>query len=178
MKNYRLLNLLFIWSICALVSANSSSADTRWSRTTPDGAGFSVEVPGELNLTQDGDQYLYRSKGWIFTVWFDPNEASIRQLVERRDRHGVKRELELSRDSLFRVWKATRRGSSSSEQIDGYLSIRFSFEDAEHDYIGLIVLTPEHEFTALAARPKGASDDDAKRFVRSFRLATPAADRR
>jgi hypothetical protein len=41
-----------------------------------------------------------------------------------------------------------------------------------------LVLTAQHEYTVLAARPKGASDDDAKRFVRSFRLTTPAAGRR
>jgi hypothetical protein len=178
MKRHRPLNVLFICLICLSAAATPSRADTRWSRTAPEGAGFSIEVPGELKITDEGDQYLYRSKGWVFTVWSDPNEAPVRALVERGDRKGLERELELSRDSVFRVWEATRRGSSSTAEIDGYASLRFSFEDTDHEYIGLLVLTAQHEYTVLAARPKGASDDDAKRFVRSFRLTTPAAGRR
>ena len=46
------------------------------------------------------------------------------------------------------------------------------------DLTVLVVMTREHYYYVRAQGPKGSSDEDGKRFVRSFRLETPIIDGR
>ena len=67
---------------------------------------------------------------------------------------------------------ASTRGGSSSGDIDGYPSLRFSLETAELAATNLLVVTGEHLYLVMTVGPKGSSNDDAQRFVRSFHVVT------
>jgi hypothetical protein len=62
------------------------------------------------------------------------------------------------------------RGGSWSGEIDGYPSLRFSLETAELVRTTLLVLSAEHLYLVKTVGPKGSPDDDATRFLQSFRL--------
>ena len=176
MKRHRLLNLLFIWSICSL-TALPVRADQDWSRVAPQGAGFSVDAPVAAAPTDIRNFYLYPHRGWSMSVAvFTHDEASRQRLAA--DRRAPKRELETIKKEVLEGWGAVRDGNASSGEVDGQPSIRFAFDDGQRDGLGLIVMTGDRLYEIVAIGPRGSSDEDAKRFIRSFRLATQAAEPR
>ena len=53
MKN-RLSNIFLIASAIVATAVTDGAADTRWSRVSPEGAGFSAEAPGEPQPSEPG----------------------------------------------------------------------------------------------------------------------------
>ena len=170
MKN-NFVKAILIGSIIHVTPATTSGAGTRWNRVAPQGAGFSIEAPGEPEPAAEPGHYDYSSGLWLLSVKMQAVDAGTRQLVERRERKALVRCLESLRDSMVGGVTATRGGSSSGE-IDGYPSLRFSLETAELEGTNLLVLTREHLYLVMTIGPKGSPNSDAKRFLRSFRLVT------
>jgi hypothetical protein len=162
---------IVIGSIIVLTAVTISSAGGRWNRVAPQGAGFSIEAPGEAKPTSEPGQYEYASGLWFLGVKIQSVDPHTRQLVERRDRKALVKCLELVRDVIVDEVK-TRRSGSSSGETDGYPSLRFSIESDEIEATNLLVLTSEHLYLVMTVGPKGSSKDDAKRFLKSFRLET------
>jgi hypothetical protein len=174
MKN-RLSNTSLIASAIVATAVTGGAADTRWSRVSPEGAGFSAEAPGEPQPSEPG-QYSYSSGLWFYCVKLIPVDPGTRILVERGDKKALKTRLESSRNSMVATVNATSDRSSYGE-LDGYPSLRFSLATEELAGTNLLVLTGEHMYMVMTVGPKGAKDDDAKRFLASFRLTTDAAGR-
>ncbi len=174
----RLLHTVLIASTVHLSVLAASDADVRWHRHAPEGAGFSVEVPSEPKSGVAPGEYEYSSGFWTLGVKIRPVDPGTRRMVERRDRKALERCLESIRDSTLSAVTAKPRDSSTGE-IDGYPSIRFSFEfpveNMEFEASNLLVLTSEHLYILMTVGPKGLPNDDAKRFLRSFRLVTADA---
>ncbi|AMY09201.1 hypothetical protein LuPra_02414 [Luteitalea pratensis] len=143
--------------------------ETAWSRVSPPGAGFSVEAPGTAQPDADSGQYTYSSGFWSLSVKLLAVHPGTRALVERRDRKALVRCLESMRDTMAGAVTAEWSGSSSGD-IDGYPSLRFSIKTAEIEGEDLLVLTGEHLYLVMTVGPRGTRKDDAKRFLRSFRL--------
>ena len=159
-----------------IAAATTSSADTKWSRVAPEGAGFSIEAPGEPLPNQERGDYSYMHERWFLAVNVDSVEPVIGELVASGNRKAVKTSLEAMKDVMIASMKATG-GRSSSGEVDGSQYLRFTFETAEFDCITQIVVTADHMYVLAAVGPKGLPDDNAKRFLRSFRLTTAAAGR-
>ena len=174
MNHHRLPHVFLVVSMI-LVAATTSGADPRWSRLTPDGAGFSIEVPGEPLPTKAPGEYDYNAGLWFFSVKLMPVDPGVRHLLESRDRRAIRTRLESMRDGIAATVKATSARSSFGE-VDGYPTIRFSLEFDELEGTNLIVLTGDQMYMVITVGPKGGSDDNAKRFLRSFRLTTNAAE--
>ena len=166
---HRILTVVLIASIVNLAAATARGAGTPWSRLSPNGAGFSVEVPGEPQPAGRPNEYRYASGPWIMAVGIQAVDPRTKQLVERGDRKAIVKCLESVRDAFLDGVSANRRGSSSGD-LDGYPSLRFSLENAELEGTNLFVLTTENLYMVITIGPKGTSNDDAKRFLKSFRL--------
>ena len=173
MKN-SFVKAILIGSIIHLTAVGASGAEDGWSRVAPQGAGFSIEAPGEPQAGHEPGQYTYSSGLWFLGVKILPVAPGTRVLVERRDRKALVRCLESMSDSMAAAAGATRRGSSSVD-VDGYTSFRFLMENADLEGTNLLVLTVNRLFMVMTIGPKGSPDDAAKRFLRSFRLVTPDA---
>ena len=156
-----------------MAAATTSGADSKWSRVTPQGAGFSIEAPGEPQPNQEPGNYSYMHERWFLTVNVDSVEPVIGEMVANGNRKAVKTSLEAMKDVMLASMKATGERSSSGE-VDGSPYLRVTFETPEFDCITQIVVTAEHMYVLAAVGPKGLPDDHAKRFLRSFRL-TPVA---
>jgi hypothetical protein len=174
----RLLHTVLIVSIAQLGAMTTTNASANWRRHAPEGAGFSVEAPGEPDLKGAPEEYGYSSGLWMLGVKIRPVDPAIRQLVERRDRKALDRCLESIRDTVLSGFPGKTRDSSTGE-IDGYPSIRFSFDfpmdGTDFEANNLLVLTSERFYMVMTVGPKGLSNQDAKRFLRSFRLVTNSA---
>jgi hypothetical protein len=164
------LNAILIASMIHLTAVTTSGAGTRWSRLTPPAAGFSVEVPGEPEPSTEPDQYVYSSGLWLLSVRSQANAPTTRQLVERGERKALVKCLESVRDSMVDAATGMRRSSSSSGNLDGYPSLRFSLENELLEGTNLLVLTREQLYLVMTVGPKGTRNADAERFLRSFRL--------
>jgi hypothetical protein len=173
MKN-SFVKAILIGSIIQVTAVGASGAEDGWSRVAPQGAGFSIEAPGEPQAGYEPGQYTYSSGLWFLGVKILPVAPGTRVLVERRDRKALVRCLESMSDSMAAAAGATRRGSSSVD-VDGYTSFRFSMENADLEGTNLLVLTVNRLFMVMTIGPKGSPDDAAKRFLRSFRLVPPDA---
>ena len=169
-----------IGAILSVTTVPTSGAESRWSRVAPPGAGFSVEAPGEPQPGEPG-QYAYSSGWWFLSIKMLPVDPATRQLVERRERKTLLKCLESVRDGMVGAVTATPGGSSSGD-VDGYPSLRFSFSNAELDGTNLVVVTAQHLYLVMAIGPRGSPDADAKRFIKSFRIVAsdggPAIDAR
>jgi hypothetical protein len=172
MKN-RLCTIFLIASMIVVTAVAIGAADTRWSRVAPEGAGFSAEAPGDPQPGDVPGQYSYSSGLWFFCVRLIPVDPGTRILVERRDKKALKTRLESTRNSVVATVNATSDRSSYGE-VDGYPSLRFSLATEELAGANLLVLTGEHMYMVMTIGPKGAKDDDAKRFLASFRLTDSA----
>jgi hypothetical protein len=173
--NHCFRTVVLIGSIIQLIAATTSGAATRWNRLAPQGAGFSIEAPGDPQPSAEPGEYDYTSGLWFFSVKLLATEPAIRQLVERGERKELLKCLELIRDSIVTEAALTRRGSSAGD-IDGYPSLRYSIEDEKLEGTNLLVLTREHLYLVMAIGPKGSPDAEAKRFLRSFRLVSTDAE--
>jgi hypothetical protein len=167
---------IFLMASAIVVGTAAVTADIRWRRVTPEGARFSVDVPGEQQPDDQAGQYSYSSGFWFYCIKLLPTDPGSRLLLERGDKKALKTRLESTRDTLVATVNATSDRSSFGE-IDGYPSLRFSLEIGELAGTDLLVLTGEHMYMVMTLGPKGARDDDAKRFLDSFRLTTDAAGR-
>ena len=170
MKN-SLVKAVVIGSIIHVTAVTTSGAEGRWSRVAPQGAGFSIEAPGGPQPAAESGQYVYTSGLWFLQVKLVAVDPITRELVERRERKALVKCLESARDSMVGAAMATPSGSSSGD-VDGYPSLRFSLETAELEGTNLLVVTGEHFYLVMTVGPKGSSNDDATRFVRSFHLVT------
>lgn len=176
MKRHRLLNVLFIWSVCSL-AAFPARAEQDWSRVAPQGAGFWVDAPVAAEPTDIRGFYLYPHRGWSMSVAVFPHDEASRQRFAA-DRKALKRELKTIKKEVLEGWGAVRDSNASSGEVDGQPSIRFAFDDGQRDGLGLLVMTDDRLYEIVAIGPRGSSDEDAKRFIRSFRLATQGAEPR
>jgi hypothetical protein len=159
-----------------VTAATTGAADTRWSRIAPEGAGFSAEVPGEREPGDEAGQYSFSSGLWFYRVQLIPTDPGTRILVERGDKKALKTRLESTRNTMVATSNAMSDRSSFGE-LDGYPSLRFSLATDELAGTNLLVLTGEHMYMVMTIGARGARDDDAKRFLASFRLTTDAAGR-
>ena len=173
--NHHRLSHVFLVVAMILAAAIPNRADTRWSRVAPDGAGFSIEAPGERMPAKEAGEYDYNVGLWFLSVKLMPVDPGVRHLLESRDRRAIRTRLESMRDGIAATVKATTARSSFGE-VDGYPTIRFSLEFDELEGTNLIVLTGDQMYMVITVGPKGGSDDNAKRFLRSFRLTTNAAE--
>ena len=169
------LEAILIGSIIFATAVSTSSAETRWNRVAPQGAGFSIEAPSEPQTDAESGQYVFESGFWFLAVKLLPVDPTTRELVERRERKALVKCLESLRDSIVEGATA-KRGRSSSGDLDGYQSLRFSLETGELEGTNLLVATGEHFYLVMTVGPKGSPDDTPKRFLKSFRLVT--TDRR
>ena len=177
MKRHRLLNVLVIWSICSLAAALPVRAEQDWTRVAPRGAGFSVDTPVPAEPTDIRGFYLYPYKGWSMSVAvFLHDEASRQRLAG--DRNNLRRELKAMKKEVLDAWGAVRDSKASSGDINGQPSVGFAFDDGQRDGLGLLIITGDRLYEIVAIGPRGSSDEDAKRFISSFRLGTRGADRR
>jgi hypothetical protein len=165
------LEAILIGSIILATAVSTSSAETRWNRVAPQGAGFSIEAPSEPQPDAESGKYVFESGFWFLAVQLLPVNPIIQELVEHRDRRALVKCLESMRDSIV-DGAAAKRGRSSAGDLDGYPSLRFSLETGELEGTNLLVVTPEHFYLVITVGPKGSSDDTPKRFIKSFRLAT------
>ena len=165
------LEAILIGSIILATAVSTSSAETRWNRVAPQGAGFSIEAPSEPQPDAESGKYVFESGFWFLAVQLLPVNPIIRELVEHGDRKALVKCLESMRDSIV-DGTAAKRGRSSSGDLDGYPSLRFSLETGELEGTNLLVVTPEHFYLVITVGPKGSPDDTPKRFLKSFRLAT------
>src|SRR5688572_1333580 len=166
--NNRFFNAVIIGPIITLATVTTTGA-AGWSRLTPKGTGFSVEVPGGRQPDTAPTEYRYASGLWLMAVHIQPVDPATRQLVERRERKTLLKCLESIRDRVIDGFTATLRGSSSGD-IDGNPSLRFSYESTELEGTNLLVITGDSLYLVMTVGPKGTSNDDAKRFFKSFRL--------
>ena len=67
MKN-RISHIILLASAIVVAAATTGRADARWSRLAPEGAGFSVEVPGEPQPSGEPGQYWYSSGLWFYCI--------------------------------------------------------------------------------------------------------------
>jgi len=167
----------FLTASAILVSASAAvAAEARWRRVTPEGARFSVEVPGERQADDQPGQYSYTSAEWFYCIKLLPTNPGSRMLLERDDRKALEARLALTRDTLVATVNATS-GHASYGDLDGYPSLRFPLEIGDLAGTNLLVLTSEHTYMVMTLGPRGARADDAKRFLDGFRLTTNVADR-
>ena len=171
-------HFLTVATVCSIltVTATAQTADTGWNRVTPEGAGFSVETPGQRLFGEHNNLYEYQSGNWFLSVHVLSGGDETRQLLERRDRKEIKAYLEAERDVFIQGLNARRTGSSSTREGDDHPSIRFSAQTENSDVLMLMVMTGETVYYVRAMGLKGSSDEDGKRFIRSFRVLTPNAD--
>ena len=165
-------HVLTVATVCSILALTAPmlSADEGWTRQTPAGRAFSVEVPGERIPAERPALYEYRSDQWIFMVDVQPSDNASRQVLERGDRRAIKQMLEAERDTFISDLEGKRTGGSSARESDDNPSIRFSVETDSSLLVMQVVITREHYYYVVAQAPKGTPDDEAKRFVRSFRL--------
>ena len=90
MKN-SFVKAILIGSIIHVTAVGASGAEDGWSRVAPQGAGFSIEVPGEPQAGHEPGQYTYSSGLWSLGVKILPVAPGTRVLVERRDRKALVR---------------------------------------------------------------------------------------
>lgn len=173
--NNSYLEAILIGSIIFATAASTSADTTRWNRVAPQGAGFSIEAPSEPQPNAESGKYVFESGFWFLAVQLLPVDPTTRQLVERRERKTLVKCLESMRDTIVEGVPA-KRGRSSSGDVDGYPSLRFSLEIGELEGNNLLVITPEHYYLVITVGPKGSPSDSPKRFLKSFRLVT--TDRR
>jgi hypothetical protein len=172
--NFRLLNALFVTFLVLHASASLSGASTRWSKLAPKGEGFSIDVPGEPQPTEQEGHHVYTSGNWCFIIQSDSVGPMIRELFENGQHQKIATHLERVRDSMIDGANGTLQRSVSTD-IDGYPSIQFSldgeFENIKAQGINRIVLTDERVYMLVTIGPRGASPNaDAERFLDSFRL--------
>jgi hypothetical protein len=170
MKN-RLADIFLIVSTIVVTAATTGRADTRWSRLAPEGAGFSVEVPGEPQPGEGPGQYSYSSGLSCYAVKLIAVDSATRTLVERRDKKALKTRLESTKDTIAATFNG-RIDSPSFGEINGYPSLRFSLETEELEGTSLLVLTSDQMYMVMTVAPKGLKNADAKRFLESFRLTS------
>jgi hypothetical protein len=168
---------IFLMASAIVVSASAAvAADARWRRVSPDGARFSVDAPGEQQSDDQPGQYSYSSGLWFYCIKLLPTDPASRILLERGDKKALRTRLESTRDTLIATVNATSDRSSFGD-LAGYPSLRFSIAIDELAGTNLLVLTGEQMYMVMTLGPRGARDDDAKRFLDSFRLTTDAAGR-
>src|SRR5262245_53132487 len=175
MKN-RFSNIFLMASAIVVAAGSIGAADPRWSRIAPEDAGFSVEVPGEREPSDGPGQYSYSSGFRFYRVNMLQPEPAVKILLERGDKKALKTRLEATRNTMVATANATSDRSSFGE-VDGYPSLRFSLETDEMAGTNMLVLTGDQFYMVMTLGPKGAKDDDAKRFLDSFRLTRDAAGR-
>lgn len=168
----------FLTASAILVSASAAAvaAEARWRRVTPEGTRFSVDVPGERQADDQPGQYSYSSGEWFYCIKLLPTNPASRMLLERDDRKSLETRLALTRDTLMATVNATS-GHASYGDLDGYPSLRFALEIGDLAGTNLLVLTSEHTYMVMTLGPKGAGNDDAKRFLDGFRLTTDLTGR-
>ena len=143
----------------------------RWNRVAPPGTGFSIDSPGSQKPSSVPGLYAYDYGGWSLVVKVSAHEhSSYREDLGRGDRTALERELQLQMESALRVWHAQEHSEPAAATLDGHPSLSFTFEDAQSHAFNVLVVTPERLYTVMAVGPKRASDEIARRFVRSFRL--------
>ena len=175
MKN-RISNI-FVTASAIVVSASAAvAAEARWRRVIPDGTRFSVEVPGDQQIDDQPGQYAYSSGSWFHCIKLLPIDPGSRILLERGDKKALRTRLESTRDTLLATVNATSDRSSFGE-VDGYPSLGFSLAIDRLTGTNLLVLTGEYMYMVMTLGPRGAGDEDATRFLASFRLTTDAAGR-
>ena len=168
---------IFLMASAIVVSASAAiAADARWRRVSPDGARFSVDAPGAQQADDQPGQYSYSSGLWFYCVKLLPTDPASRILLERGDKKALRTRLESTRDTLIATVNATSDRSSFGE-LNGYPSLGFSLAIDGLAGTNLLVLTGEHMYMVMTLGPKGARDEDAKRFLASFRLTADAAGR-
>jgi hypothetical protein len=145
----------------------------------PAGVGFRRKVPASRSRRQASRRRIrnpeitYFSGRWCLSVKVESVDPVFQKLVESGDRKAARRALEAMKDFMLAGMKATG-GRSSSGEIDGY-PLRFWLETEEFDSTNMLVLTAQQMYIVVTVGPKGARDDDAKRFLRSFHLVTTDA---
>jgi hypothetical protein len=174
MKN-RISNTFLMASALAMSASASTAAEARWRRISPAGGRFSVEVPGEQRTDDQPGQYSYSSGFWFYCIKLIPTDPGSRMLLERGDKHALRSRLECTRDTLLATVNATSDRSSFGE-LNGYPSLGFSLALGKLAGTHLLVLTSEHMYMVMTLGPKGAEDEDAKRFLASLRLITDAEE--
>ena len=169
--NTGLLNSVLVAVMIHFAAATTSAEEVRWNRVVPPGAGFSIEAPGEAQPSAELGPYVYKAGWWLLSVSTQAVDPDTKQLVERRQRKELVRCLETLGDR-FAAGVGARRRDSSSGDVDGNPSLRFSLENADLEGTNLIVLTADHLYLVMTVGPKGSSNADAKRFIRGFRLVS------
>jgi hypothetical protein len=166
---------IFLMASAIVVSASATAA-ARWRRVVPEGARFSVDAPGEQQADDQPGQYSYSSGLWFCCIKLLPTNPGSRMLLEHGDKKALRTRLASTRDTLLATVNATSDRSSFGE-LDGYPSLGFSLAIDGLAGTSVLVVTGEQTYLVMTLGPKGAVDEDAKRFLASFRLTRDATGR-
>ena len=155
-----------------------SGAESRWSTLAPAGAGFTVEVPGELQPGDKPGHYVYVAGDWSYIIQVDSNTDTIRESVANHESVPIAVYLDSLRGSMLKGANATQR-SVSTVAVDGYPSVLFSYDGQANGQAfrgtDRIVVTEDHLYLIVAIGPTGPSENpDVERFYRSFHIVMSA----
>jgi hypothetical protein len=157
-----------------------SGAESRWNTLAPAGAGFTVEVPGELQPGDKPGHYVYVAGDWSYIIQVDSNSETIRESVANHESVPIAVYLDSLRGSMLKGANATQR-SSSTMTVDGYPSVLFSYDGQANGQAfrgtDRIVVTEDHLYLVVAIGPSGPSENpDVERFYRSFHIVKSATE--
>ena len=170
MKN-SLVKAIVIGSIIHVTAVTTSGAEGRWSRVAPQRRRLLNRGAGRASAGGRSGQYVYTSGLWFLQVKLLAVDPMTRELVERRERKALVQCLESVRDSMVGAATATQGGSSSGD-IDGYPSLRFSLATAELEGTNLLVVTGEHLYLVMTVGPKGIVERRRKALRQKLHVVT------
>jgi hypothetical protein len=173
----RSLAVLLVAAIAPLLATTTSGAHTRWNRFASSDEGFSIEVPGDPEMTGEPGHYVYSTDDWSFIIKVDSNSDAVRDLVAARAREPLAAFLQKIASGLTGHGHATLLSSSSAD-FEGYPSLLISIEDEGEGLlvqgIDRLVLTEEHLYMLITVARRGSPKDAAERFLESFHLTRVA----
>ena len=162
MKN-RLLNVVLTSSVLSLAAATPGAAEPGdWTRVSPPGAGFSVDMTGMKMTAKAPGQYVYLDTDRFFAVIVTPPDGQAR---------GVEA-LEAKRAQLLAEWKPVRQSEPVAGLLGGYPTLRFSMEAEGQKALTLLVSDGQRMYQVVTTAETNVPDADGERFLRSFRLDT------
>jgi hypothetical protein len=143
-----------------------SGAESRWNTLAPAGAGFTVEVPGELQPADKPGHYVYVAGDWSYIIQVDSNTETIRESVANRESVPIAVYLDSLRGSMLKGANATQR-SVSTVAVDANRPCCSRWQaNGRPSGIDRIVVTEDHLYLIVAIGPTGPSENpDVERFT-------------
>ena len=170
MKN-RLLNVVLTCSVLSLAAATPGAAEPGdWTRVSPPGAGFSVDMTGMKMTAKEPGQYVYLDTDRFFAVIVTPPDGQALPGVDARDQNALEKALEAKRAELLAEWKPVRQSEPVAGLLGGYPTLRFSMEAEGQKALTLLVSDGQRMYQVVTTAETNVPDADGERFLRSFRL--------